>query len=366
MPQLSELAERPMPRLRLRSGEPPPEERGRFGMPRARGEFRERMAVAPGGERAVVGHSLEPENAELRRLAWWFGGAGAGVLVLGLLVGGWLAGRSLRPIADISGTARKLADGNLSERINVADTESELGELAKVLNETFARLQSAIARQARFTADASHELRTPTFVILSEAQSALKRERSAAEYRAGFEVCQRAAQQMRQLIESLLILARQDAGEIAPKREPARLDAMADDVVEMLRPLARERGVTLHAELAAVQMACDAQQLRQVLTNLVGNAIEYNRPSGEVRVKLASEGGEVLLTVADTGVGIAPEDLPHIFERFYRADKSRATTEGHTGLGLAICDAIVKSHGGRIEATSTPGQGSKFTVRLPS
>jgi two-component system OmpR family sensor kinase len=344
----------------------PPEERFRFGSLRRRGVFREWMVSNPGGELAVVGHSMEPENAELRRLALLFSAAGGGVLVLGLLVGGWFSGRAIRPIAEISSTARKIAVGNVSERINVADTESELGELAKVLNETFDRLQSSIARQAQFTADASHELRTPAFVILSEAQSALKRERTAAEYREGFDVCQRAAQQMRQLIESLLILARQDAGEAAPKREPCRLDATVDDVVAMLQPLAKQKGVTLHAELTPVQIACDAQQFRQVVINLVSNAIEYNRPAGEVRVSLAAELGEASVTVADTGAGISPEDLPHIFERFYRADKSRSMSEGHTGLGLAICDAIVKAHGGKIEVTSEVGKGSRFVVRLPA
>jgi two-component system OmpR family sensor kinase len=343
----------------------PPEERFRPGSLRIRGVLREFGVSGPGGELAVVGHSMEPENAELRRLALLFSAAGGGVLVLGLLVGGWFSGRAIRPIAEISSTARKISVGNVSERINVADTESELGELAKVLNDTFDRLQSSISRQAQFTADASHELRTPAFVILSEAQSALKRERTAAEYRAGFEVCQRAAQQMRQLIESLLILARQDAGEAALKREPARLDAMVDDVVAMLQPLAKQKDVTLHAELAPIQVACDVQQLRQVVTNLISNAIEYNRPSGEVRVALAAEQGEALLTIADTGKGIAAEDLPRIFERFYRADKSRSMSEGHTGLGLAICDAIVKAHGGRIEVASQLGQGSKFVVRFP-
>jgi two-component system OmpR family sensor kinase len=363
-------ASMPRPRpTRMRDQEPgrgePPEERFRPGSLRIRGVLREFGVSGPGGELAVVGHSMEPENAELRRLTLLFSAAGGGVLVLGLLVGGWFSGRAIRPIADISSTAKQIAGGSLSERINVADTGSELGELAKVLNETFDRLQSSIARQAQFTADASHELRTPAFVILSEAQSALKRERTAAEYREGFEVCQRAAQQMRQLIESLLILARQDAGEGAPRREPARLDAMMDDVVAMLQPLAKQKDVTLHTEMAPIQVACDAQQLRQVVTNLISNAIEYNRPAGEVRVSLATEAGELLLTVADTGVGIAPEDLPHIFERFYRADKSRTTSDGHTGLGLAICDAIVKAHGGKIEVTSEVGRGSKFVVRLP-
>lgn len=353
------------PGMRIRDGELPPEERRRFGLPRTRGNLRERVVVAPGGERAVVGHSLAPENAELGRLVALFTIAGGSVLALGLVVGGWLSGRSIRPIYEISSTARTIAGGNLSERINVGDTESELGELAKVLNETFGRLQSAIARQAQFTANASHELRTPAFVILSAAQSALKRERTAAEYREGFEVCQRAAQQIRHLIESLLILARQDAGEMSPKRQPARLDVMAEEVVAMLRALAREKQVQLGVELSELEWPCDIQQLHQVLTNLVSNAIEYNRSGGEVRVKLAEVAGAVLLSVTDTGIGMAPEDLPNIFERLYRIDKSRSSSEGHTGLGLAICDAIVKAHGGRIEVRSEVGRGSTFAVWLP-
>lgn len=365
LPEVEPFAEAAFPRLRARGGEPPPDDRGRFGMARSRGWLRERMAASPGGERAVVGHSLEPENAELRRLALFFAAAGGGVLVLGLLVGGWFSGRAIRPIAAISTTAEKIAAGNLSERINVADTESELGELARVLNETFTRLQSSIARQAQFTADASHELRTPAFVILSEAQSALKRERTALEYREGFAVCQRAAQQMRQLIESLLILARQDAGEAAPRREPCRLDAITGEVVELLQPLAAAKRIAVRAELAATSLSADAQQMRQVVTNLLSNAIEYNQPGGEVRVSVVLADEQAVLAVSDSGVGITPEDLPHIFERFYRADKSRSTSEGHTGLGLAICDAIVKAHGGRIEVASQPGQGSTFTVRLP-
>jgi two-component system OmpR family sensor kinase len=364
-------AEMPVPdfqsmRMRETGGaEPPPDDSFRFGLPRARGMLRERMMVGFGGERAVVGHSLEPESAELRNLALLFASAGGGVLLLGLLVGSWFSGRAIRPIGAIGATASRIADGNLSERIDLADTESELGDLAKVLNDTFARLQSAIARQAQFTADASHELRTPAFVILSEAQSALKRERTAAEYREGFEVCQRAAQQMRQLIESLLILARQDAGESALNRQPCRLDLIAGEVTEMLRPLAATKNVSLHTELQIAEINADALQLRQIITNLVNNAVEYNRPGGEVRVSVAPGGASARLTVSDNGVGIDPEDLPHIFERFYRADKSRSASQGQTGLGLSICEAIVKAHGGRIEVSSTPGQGSQFVVTLP-
>ena len=354
------------PRMRGRGGEmPPPDERGRFGEVRVRGNFRERVAVGGGGERAVVGHAMTPENAELRRLALLFTGAGAGVLLLGLFVGGMLSGRAIRPIADISTAAKKIADGNLSERIDMADTEGELGELAEVLNATFARLQSSFARQAQFTADASHELRTPAFVVLSEAQSALNRERTPAEYREGFVVCERAAQQMRQLIESLLLLARQDAGKDDLHRDSCELDHIAGEIVGMMLPLATERGICLHTDFKPARMNGNAQQLRQVITNLLSNAIEYNRPGGEASVSTSVVGNEVVLVVRDTGTGIRPEDLPHVFERFYRADKSRTTSEGHTGLGLAICEAIVKGHAGRIQVESEPGAGSVFTASFP-
>jgi len=365
-PKPEEMPELDFRRMRARAarGEPV-EERFRFGVHRVRGVLRERMIVGPGGDRAVVGHSMELENAEMHRLILLIAGAGAGVLVLGLLVGGWFSGRSIRPIADIGSTAKKIAKGNLSERIDVADTENELGELARVLNETFDRLQSAIARQAQFTADASHELRTPAFVILSEVQAALKRERTVAEYREGFEVCQRAAQQMRQLIESLLVLARQDAGEVALNREPCRMDALAGEVLQLLKPLAERKRVTLTGELGTLEVMGDARQLRQVLTNLVSNAIEYNRPGGDVKVSGGQGSGETWLQVQDTGIGISPDDLPHIFERFFRADKSRSDSKGHAGLGLAICKAIVLAHGGNIEVSSELGKGTTFVVRLP-
>jgi len=367
LPEPNVIPEFDLRRVRLRGvmGGEPLDERLRFGVPRVRGVLHERLVVGPGGERAVVGHSMEPENAELRRLILLFAGAGGGVLVLGLLVGGWFSGRAIRPLADISATAKKISNGNLSERISLADTESELGELAGVLNETFERLQGAIARQAQFTADASHELRTPAFVILSEAQSALKRERTAAEYREGFEVCERAAQQMRLLIESLLILARQDAGEGAISRDPCRLDGIAREVAALLKPSAERKGVTLAVDLEPVEAKGDAARLRQVVTNLVSNAVDYNRPGGAVWISGGVTGGRPWLSVRDTGVGIAAADLPHIFERFYRADQSRSTVEGHTGLGLAICQAIMSAHGGTIEVQSQPGQGSTFTIRLP-
>jgi heavy metal sensor kinase len=345
---------------------------------RQRDEYRELIGVAPRyrpyGPRgvgedsprgiAVVGCSVATTQAELRHLAWWFSMLGGGVLVFGLVTGWILSARAIQPIRTISATAKTIAAGNLTERINLANTENELGELARVLNETFDRLQAALARQAQFTADASHELRTPAFVILSQAQSALKHERTPEEYREGFEVCHRAAQQMRQTIESLLILARQDAGDSVLKRERCALDEITRAATDLLQPLVRERHVTVHLELLPVTVYGDAGQLQRVVSNLVGNAIDYNRPDGEVTVMLRTQACDALLTVSDNGPGIAAEDLPHIFERFYRADKSRLSADGHSGLGLAICHTIVKAHGGSIEVSSRVNAGTTFTVRL--
>ncbi len=360
---------------------PKPDVKTKLSAPtaRQRGAFRELAFAAPrGGPRGpgggddsprgilVVGCSVVQTQAELRRLAWWFSAVGGGVLVLGLATGWLLSARAIKPISNISTTAKTIAGGNLSERIDLADTDSELGELARVLNGTFDRLQSTLTQQAQFTADASHELRTPAFVILSQAQSALKRERTVAEYREGFEVCERAAQQMRQLIESLLILARQDSGKDNMRHEPCALDQIAIEAVELLRPLAEERNVSLNLDPGPASVSGDASQLRQVVANLVGNAIEYNRPGGAVEVTVAQENGSAVLTVRDNGLGIADEDLPHIFERFYRADKARSAADGHTGLGLAICKAIVEAHGGAVEVFSRPNEGSVFTARIPS
>jgi two-component system, OmpR family, sensor kinase len=330
-----------------------------------RGHYREFAQTTRRGNLVLVGHDITPDLAELNQLALLLTAAGGGVLLLGLAGGWWLATRAIAPIADISATAGKIAAGNLAERINTRDTASEFGQLARVLNHTFDRLQAAFARQVQFTADASHELRTPVSVILSQTQTALKRDRPPEEYRETIESCQRSAVRMRQLVESLLMLARLDSGENATRHEPCELDRVAKDAVELLRPLAVEQNVRLESDWKPARCLGDTGQLGQVVTNLVSNAVYYNQPGGEVRVSVTAEDGCAVLRVADTGQGIASEDLAHIFERFYRADKSRSRAQGRTGLGLAITKAIVEAHKGAIEVTSEPGKGSAFTVRLP-
>ena len=331
---------------------------------RKRDGFREAYHFTKPGECILVGRSVVLEEAELQRLAWVLTAVGGAILALGLLGGWWLAERAIRPIENIAATASRISAGNLAERIEVTETETELGQLAGVLNSAFERLDAAFAQQRQFTADASHELRTPLTVILTQTQAALSRERSAPEYRESLEACQRAAQRMRRMAESLLELARLDGGQESLERSNIDLSTVARETVEMLAPLGKEKGLELKTSLEPAMVSGDRELLGRVIANLVTNAIHYNREKGEVRIATRKEQGRVVLTVADTGIGMAPDDLEHIFERFYRADRSRSRAGGHCGLGLAICKAIIDSHGGTISATSNPGVGSEFVVRL--
>jgi two-component system, OmpR family, sensor kinase len=345
---------------------PPGPGPGGLSIARARGEYRELFREMPFGERLLIGRSMKPELAAMRRLLLWLFAAGAGVLALGLAGGWWVASRAIRPVTDISATAVKISAGDLSQRISTADTDSELGQLAGVLNSTFARLEAAFAQQRQFTSDAAHELRTPVSVMLTQTQVTLSRNRTATEYGATVEACHRSAQRMRRLIESLLELARLDAGQEPMKRLKFDLSQTARDGVELVRPLAVERNVKIQAELPPLDCVGDAERLGQVITNLLTNAIQYNQPGGEVRLATRRQNGTAVLTVTDTGRGIAAEDLPRVFERFYRGDKSRAVSSGNAGLGLAISKAIVEAHGGTIEVLSQPGAGTTFTVVLPA
>lgn len=330
---------------------------------RTGGEFREAYHFTEMGECALAGRNIAPDLAAMRRLALWLIVAGAGVLALGLAGAGWLVGRSLQPVEKISDAARRISAGNLSERINVSETESELGHLAGTLNATFAQLETVFMQQAHFTADAAHELRTPVSVMLTHTQNGIASECTNPEHQKAFAACQRSAQRMRRLIESLLELARLDAGQETMKRIPFDLSQTIRDCVELVLPLANTQNVTIHCDLPLIKCSGDPEHFAQVITNLLTNAIQYNKPGGEVRISAQSLDEKTIVTVSDTGVGIPTEDLPRVFERFYRADKSRAS--GHSGLGLAICKAIVEAHGGDIQLRSDAGKGTEIQIRLP-
>lgn len=332
---------------------------------RQRGDLREALQIGPGELLVLVGRPIRPELDQLRQLACLLTTTGAGVLGVGL-VGGWLiSNRVVRPIAAMSETAEAISASNLSQRIDVAETDSELGQLGQVLNAMFDRLEAAFQRQVRFTADASHELRTPVSIVLAGTELALTKNRSAEEYRETIETCHRAAKRMRCLVDSLLTLAWIDSGELVLRQERFDLGAVATECADLLRPLAAEKHLRWELDVSCEEITGDPERIAQVIMNLLTNAVHYNREGGEVRLSVARDDTGTGLTVSDTGTGIPLEDQPHVFERFYRADKARSQEVGGSGLGLAICQSIVEAHGGTITFTSEPSQGTRFVVRLP-
>lgn len=332
---------------------------------RQRGVWRETFLFPGPGDVVLVGRSIMADRTGLCQFAWGLTAVGTAVLCVGLVVGAGLVSRALRPIRNISDAAQRIATGDLTQRISIGGSGSELDQLAAVLNSTFARLDAAFTQQARFTADAAHELRTPVTIVLTHAQNGLASPCTAAEHREAFEAIQRAAQRMRRLIGSLLELARFESGQEPLKRAEFDLAAVVGDCLALLQPLAAQRGIRLQAELAATPCRGDADRIAQVAANLLANAIEYNHPGGDIRVTTRAVGELVTLVVWNTGPGIPAAELKLVFERFRRADQARSDS-AHCGLGLAIADSIVRAHGGQIEARSDSAAGTTFTVSIPA
>ncbi len=332
---------------------------------RGRGLHREVVHVSSFDNNVLVGRSLVKDRAAHHRSGLLLAMAGLTVLAAGLVGGWWTSSRAIRPIAAMTAAAESISAQRLSQRIDLQETDNELGQLASVLNGTFDRLQAAFERQTRFTADASHELRTPVAVILAHADLALSRPRSPEEYRTTLDTCRSAARRMKSLIDGLLTLARFDSDADGWQFEMLDLMPLAQESIDLVRPLATERSVVIESDLSAVSCRADRVRLSQVITNLLTNAIRYNRDGGTVRVTVASEPGFAILSVADTGIGIDPNELPFIFDRFYQVDKARSRAEGSSGLGLSISQTIVTAHGGTFTARSEPGAGTTMEVRLP-
>jgi two-component system OmpR family sensor kinase len=330
------------------------------------GETRELRVNGPHDSVILVGRPVGKVADELAALRWQLWGTGTVVLAVGLF-GGWLVSRRIfRPVTTIAATAARISGDNLSERIDEGHIDLELRDLARTLNGTFDRLESAFDRQARFTADASHELRTPLAVIRGQAELALLRERSPDEYKAALASCQASAERMTDLVERLLALARADAGWPGLAHDSVAFDALVADVASQLTPMAGKKGVSLKVRAKPARVTGDASVLGQLVTNLITNAITYNRPGGKVRVAVDPVDGGISFTVADTGLGISAEDRDRLFERFFRVDQARTRASGGTGLGLAICKAIVDAHGGWIDVKSAEGKGSEFRVWFPA
>ncbi len=329
------------------------------------GSFRQALMLGPHETRIVVAKSVREELADVRGFGFQLLGIGLTVLAGGLAGGWWISGRLVRPLREMSRVAESISETNLSERIELEGIDDELVGLATTLNVTFDRLEKAFAQQAQLTADASHELRTPLATLRTQAELTLSKPRTPDEYRQALSNCLDVARRMTRLVDGMMTLARADAGQLSAEREPIDFAKLVSSATEQLQPLAFSKQVRLNLHVGPAQVTGDATNLARVVTNLVSNAIYYNRPHGKVDVQLRSTAESVVLIVRDTGKGIPEESRDHLFNRFFRADKSRSRSSGGHGLGLAITKAIVEAHGGYIDFTSEEESGTTFRVRLP-
>lgn len=325
------------------------------------------LAVRLSGDRILVlGTPMETIEAAVRRLVILLAVGVPGALALAGAGGFLLASRALRPIDRMTRTAASIGSDDLSARLHAPAIHDEVGRLATTLNQMLARLQAAIEEQRRFTADASHELRTPLSIMQAEIDVALRSPDVSAEGQAALQSTGEEVQRMTRVVEDLLLLARADEGVLELSLAPVDLAEVAAEVAERFRPQAQDKGVTIVADTPLSAMVWgDQERLRRLISNLVGNAVKYTPAGGRIDVVAVADTHWVRLEVADTGVGIAPEALPHVFDRFFRADTARSRADGGAGLGLAISLWIAKAHGGSIDVQSQISRGSRFIVRLP-
>jgi heavy metal sensor kinase len=254
----------------------------------------------------------------------------------------------------------------LDRRLPVANPGDELGRLTRTINAMIERLERSFAEVRRFTADASHELRTPVTALRSEVEVALGKDLSEAEHRELLEDILEELGRMGRLTDQLLALSRRDAGVEHLDLATLDLHALVADVADALRPMAEAKGVLLRLEAnGPTRVVGDEARLRQVCINVIDNAVKYTPEGGTVSVQVVLRGEEAVVAVEDTGIGISPEHLGRVFDRFYRVDRARTRAAGGTGLGLSIARSIVHAHGGKIEIASTVGKGTTCTVVLP-
>jgi heavy metal sensor kinase len=312
-----------------------------------------------------IASSLRRNELTLNRLALLLIVGSLSAIAIVAVIGYALAGSALKPIDNIIRTARDIArTPDLTQRVHETYKGDEVDRLAITFNEMLGRLENLFRAQQRFIADISHELRTPLTII--RGQLALLQKTAPRDAQAAYDAVEQEAQRMTRLISDLLLLAQSDAGATMLKKETVELDTLMLEVYRQARVMTTGRNGDLRVTLGHEDQALvegDPDRLKQLLLNLVENAIKYT-PSGEIQLAIRKQSGEVGFSVSDTGLGIPSEDVPHIFERFYRVDKARTRAQGGTGLGLSIAQWIAQAHGGRIEVESELGKGSTFTVWL--
>jgi signal transduction histidine kinase len=295
---------------------------------------------------------------------WWLI---PGLLALAGVGGYWISRRALRPVDRITAAAESISIHNLGGQLSVPGSGDELQRLSETLNRMLARLNESVQRISQFTADASHELRAPVSIIRTTAELATQSERSGAESREDMTTILAEAERVTKLIDGLLLLARADAGEDGLDRELTDLPTLLRQAVGQCRALAQEKRIQLRSVPGGQPVAVmgDAEAMRRLFFILIDNAVKYTPEGGQIDVQLEATDKRAVVSVTDTGIGIAETDLPYIFDRFWRADKVRSRGTGGAGLGLSIARWISERHQWSIHAAAMPGGGTRFTVMIP-
>jgi heavy metal sensor kinase len=325
--------------------------------------------ISVGGQRFTVQVAAPLDELEegLYDSLWFLLPAFPLTLSLATFGGYWMSRRALAPVDDIARVAKSITADDLGRRLPIPASRDELARLAETFNEMIGRLESSFRKITRFTADAAHELRTPLAVIRTTAEVALLEGAGRRDEREALEHVVAEIERTTQLVENLLLIAKADSGAAQLRREQVDLVATVDEACAQAGVLARVKGVALARELPerSIWVAGDGHALRRLFLILLDNAVKYTPAGGRCEVRLAENGNEVVATVADNGIGIAADDLPHVFERFYRVDRARSREQGGAGLGLALGRWIAEAHGGGVFAESTLAGGSSFRVHLP-
>jgi heavy metal sensor kinase len=290
---------------------------------------------------------------------------GAGVFtLLGVIGAYWIAHQALRPVQHLSQQVQDIRAETLGQRLTYDGPSDEVKELAHAFDTMLERLEGAFDQQGRFVADAAHELRTPLATLRTNLEVIQQNPNAAlSEYQEMSVTFDRTLNRLERLVEDLLLLAR---GEKELPREPVNFEVLLTEIEQEHRPLAASHQILLNfkVEKGAVVLA-DARLLARAISNLIENGIRYNHPGGSVTTVVNNQADGIEIRIQDTGMGIPSNELPHIFERFYRVDRSRARHQGGSGLGLSITEHIIQLHGGRIEVESAPGTGTSFSIWLP-
>jgi len=317
----------------------------------------------------ALGVPLSQYGAILRGFTWIFVAVIPGALILGTLLGWVMAGRALKPVLEVAQTAQRISGSNLSLRIPTRQSGDELDYLVITFNRMIERLEASFQQMKQFSADVSHELRTPITAIRGQLEVALFTAKTTDQYREAIFNALQDVDRLSQIVRALLLLSQAESGQVILQKQRLNLSDLVTDLVEQFQIPAEEAKITLTADLPAECFAdVDRVQIERLITNLLSNALKFTAKGGKVRVALQSLPAHTELVIEDNGRGIAPEYLPHIFDRFYRVPGSGTAPGPDQGLGLGLSFVawIAKAHNGKIDVDSTPGQGTKFTINLPA